>query len=190
MATEKREIHLLTDALRELRMSYDKYFAGQMRLEPVKEREAFEKRLRELKTRPNLTTAARFHLQSLQASYISYSSYWNRLNRQIDEGTFKRDVRRAAKIGQTQPPVQKSHKNDYIFQEKKSGDSIPWLDKIYSDFVEQRKACGQSTKISKKALDKLLRQEASAIRDQTNCGEVRFKVQVKDGRTILKAKPG
>ena len=188
MASEKQEINLLTDALRELRMSYDKYFAGQMRLEPVKEREAFEKRMQELKTRQSLPTAERFRLQSLQASFISYSSYWNRLNRQIDDGTFKRDVRRAAKIGQTQP-VKEPATDDYVFREKKAGDSIPWLDNIYSEFVEQRKSCGQSTKVSKNALDKLLRQEASAIRNQTNCGEVRFEVQVKDGRTILKAKP-
>jgi hypothetical protein len=189
MASRKQEINRLTDALRELRMLYDKYFAGQLRLEPRREREGFEEKMRELKKRRDLPTEERFRLQSLQASFVSYSSYWNRLNRQIDDGTFKRDVRRAARIGQKESvkPVPKS--SGYVFSEKSSAQGLPWIDQIHAEFVERRKTCGESIKISKSALDKLLRKEAAAIRKSTRCGEVSFKVQVKDGRTVLKAKP-
>tara|TARA_B100000959_G_C14839639_1_gene565466 strand:- start:369 stop:941 length:573 start_codon:yes stop_codon:yes gene_type:complete len=189
MASRKQDINLLTDALRELRMLYDKYFAGQLRLEPRRERDDFEQKMRVLKRLRDLPTEERFRLQSLQASFVSYSSYWNRLNRQIDEGTFKRDVRRATRMAPREKVQPAKSKSDYILSEKPSQKDLPWIDQIHSEFVERRKACGESTKISKTALDKLLRKEAAAIRKSTRCGEVCFKVQIKDGRAVLKAKP-
>ena len=188
MASRKQDINELTQALRDLRMLYDKYFAGQLRLEPLRERQNFEQKLQALKGLHDLPTEERFRIKSLQASFVSYASYWNRLNRQIDEGTFKRDVRRASRMGQATKPKPKA-KPSYVYGQGTGSKNLPWLEDIHREFVERREACGESTKISKSAFDKLLRKEAEAIKKSTRCSEVSFKVQIKNGKTVLKAKP-
>lgn len=88
----------IEDALKKLRISYEKYFAGVERFEPLKEREGVKRSIMRLLGDNSKNTARRFRLQTLNASLVTYEQYWNRVTRQIEEGTFKRDRVRADKI--------------------------------------------------------------------------------------------
>jgi len=88
----------IEDALKKLRVSYEKYFAGVDRVEPLKEREGVKRSILRLLGDNSKNTARRFRLQTLNASLVTYEQYWNRITRQIEEGTFKRDRVRADKI--------------------------------------------------------------------------------------------
>ena len=93
------EVQTLSESVKKLRQEYDKYFMGLERLEPLKARDEVKKTMRRLMSESlNKGTAKRFKLQSLQASLISYEAHWNRITRQIEEGTFKRDKLRAQAI--------------------------------------------------------------------------------------------
>lgn len=92
------DLDRLEEALKELRHTYEKYFAGVERLEPLKDREQVKKRLLRLLGEHSKNTARRFRLQSLQATLVTYEQYWNRVTRQIEEGTFKRDRLRAERL--------------------------------------------------------------------------------------------
>lgn len=44
-------------------------------------------------------TGARFRFQTLVQRFTSYQTYWNRILRQMEEGTYRRDVARAQRLG-------------------------------------------------------------------------------------------
>lgn len=90
--------------LKRLKALYEQWFQGIERIEPTVARKELDRLLAMLtKNRPR-NTAARFRLQQLSARYSIYATYWGRIARQIEEGTYERDVRRAARRRQTSQP--------------------------------------------------------------------------------------
>lgn len=81
--------------LKRLKALYEQWFQGLERLEPTVPRKDFDRDMVLLiKERPR-NTAARFKLQQLKARYNTYTVHWQRISRQIEEGTYARDLKRA-----------------------------------------------------------------------------------------------
>ncbi|HSI03489.1 MAG: MXAN_5187 C-terminal domain-containing protein [Myxococcota bacterium] len=95
--TELDDAQALADSVQKLRIAYEQYFAGVERHEPVKERDRLKKELRRLMTVRSNNTAYKFKLQSTQATFVTYENHWDRIVRQIEDGTFKRDRLKAQK---------------------------------------------------------------------------------------------
>jgi hypothetical protein len=92
---------LLHDAevkLARLRALYEQYFQGIEKLEPTVARKDMDRALEFLKKNLPRNTALRFRTQQLSARYGTYLTYWQRITREIEEGTYKRDVLRASKL--------------------------------------------------------------------------------------------
>ncbi|MFI5308089.1 MAG: MXAN_5187 C-terminal domain-containing protein [Polyangiales bacterium] len=81
--------------LRRLRMLYDQWFHGLERAEPRVQRAEVDKLVAALRRAPQRNTALRFRFNQLVQRYTTYNTYWQRITRQIEEGTYKRDVLRA-----------------------------------------------------------------------------------------------
>ena len=81
--------------LRRLRMLYDQYFQGLERLEPQTERAEVDRTIDLLRRAQPRNTALRFRFNQLVQRYTTYNAYWQRTRRQIEEGTYRRDVLRA-----------------------------------------------------------------------------------------------
>ena len=76
---------------------YEQWFQGIERIEPQIPRKQFDRALHELrKTKPR-NTALRFRFQTLIQRYTTLQTYWRRVGRQIEEGTYRRDLLRARK---------------------------------------------------------------------------------------------
>lgn len=89
---------LLHDAevkLKRLKSLYEQWFQGIERIEPTVARKDLDRLFALLAKEKPRNTAARFRLQQLSARYSIYLTYWGRIARQIEEGTYERDVRRA-----------------------------------------------------------------------------------------------
>ena len=84
------EIHQLADDLRQLEIRYEQYFAGVERREPLQERELIGRRLRFLTTCNIIQTDLRFRAASLNSRFQTYSQYWNRILRLMEEGRYHR----------------------------------------------------------------------------------------------------
>ncbi|MCB9624117.1 MAG: hypothetical protein H6721_19030 [Sandaracinus sp.] len=87
-----KELEVRLDQLKAL---YDQYFQGMERLPPTKKRESIERVLKELRRDQPRNTAARFRFQTLWQRWVTMTTHWDRICRQIEEGTYKRDVLRA-----------------------------------------------------------------------------------------------
>lgn len=88
------KLHDAEVKLKRLKALYEQWFQGIERLEPTVPRKEFDRLLKELHKDKPRNTAARFKLQTLQARYNTYSTYWGRIARRIEEGTYERDLKR------------------------------------------------------------------------------------------------
>jgi hypothetical protein len=94
---------LLHDAevkLKRLKALYEQWFQGIERIEPLIARKDLDRTFLLLGKDKPRNTAARFRLQQLAARYSIYVSYWQRIARQIEEGTFIRDVKKVQRNAQ------------------------------------------------------------------------------------------
>ncbi|MCB9597092.1 MAG: hypothetical protein H6719_30490 [Sandaracinaceae bacterium] len=95
--------------LKRLKALYEQWFQGIERLEPTVPRKELDRAFVVLNKEKPRNTAARFKLNTLQARYNTYTTYWQRIARQIEEGTYERDVRRARRrrnVGTSDEPAE------------------------------------------------------------------------------------
>jgi hypothetical protein len=98
--TSNKDIEEMLDAvdhtLDRLKTLYEQYFLGIQKQAPAFIHSDVERKLRDL-TQLNLrNTSLRYRLATLQQKFGSYNSYWRRTLRQIENGTYARNL---AKIG-------------------------------------------------------------------------------------------
>jgi hypothetical protein len=89
---------LLSDAevqLSRIKHLYEQWFQGIERIEPQIPRKQFDRMLHELRKQTPRNTAMRFRFQTLIQRYTTLQTYWRRIGRQIEEGTYRRDLLRA-----------------------------------------------------------------------------------------------
>ena len=86
------ELELRIDRLRSL---YEQYFMGIERLEPSVPRKDVERRVQILRKEQIRNTGLRYRFQMLLQKYNTYQTYWQRICREMEAGTYKRHVIRA-----------------------------------------------------------------------------------------------
>jgi hypothetical protein len=99
MTPEEQEIVVqeLETALDRLQALYNQYFMGIERLEPTVQHKEVVRKMQALRREKIQNTALRFRFQTQVQKYSTQSNYWKRISRQIEEGTYQRDVVRAQK---------------------------------------------------------------------------------------------
>ncbi|MBT8454355.1 MAG: hypothetical protein KJO40_20500 [Deltaproteobacteria bacterium] len=89
---------MLSDAevqLSRIKHLYEQWFQGIERIEPQIPRKQFDRMLHALRKAQPRNTALRFRFQTLIQRYTTLQTYWRRIGRQIEEGTYRRDLLRA-----------------------------------------------------------------------------------------------
>jgi hypothetical protein len=86
----------LEERVERLRALYDQYFMGIERLEPLTLRKEVDRRLWTLRREQIRNTGMRFKLETVIQRYNTYQQYWQRIVREIENGTYQRDLGRAA----------------------------------------------------------------------------------------------
>ena len=97
MTPKEYEI-MLSDAevqLSRLKHLYEQWFQGIERTEPLIPRKQLDRAMHVLRKGKPRNTALRFRLQTLIQRYTTMQTYWRRIGRQIEEGTYRRDLLRA-----------------------------------------------------------------------------------------------
>lgn len=80
----------LEEEIELLKVAYERYFNGVDRVPPAREHDRVKLHMRNIQRMRGGSTAIRFRTQSLRARLVTYEHYWNRILRQIENGTFKR----------------------------------------------------------------------------------------------------
>jgi hypothetical protein len=104
------ELEVGVDRLRSL---YEQYFMGIEKLEPTVPRKDVDRRIHVLRKEQIRNTALRFRFQMILQRYNTYQTHWQRICREIENGTYKRHVVRANRRFEgerrsTVPPARRS----------------------------------------------------------------------------------
>ncbi|MFK8000636.1 MAG: MXAN_5187 C-terminal domain-containing protein [Polyangiales bacterium] len=78
-----------------LKSRYEQWIQGIERVPPMRQKERLERRLRQLRREQPNNTAMRYRFQAVFSRWTTMNTYWQRITRQIEEGTFRRDVKKA-----------------------------------------------------------------------------------------------
>lgn len=203
----------LEESIKKLRTMYEKYFSGVERTAPERDRDQIKKDINRLLSQRVNNTAWKFRLHSLQATLITHETHWNRITRQIEEGTYHRDLARmqrkqAAAQPPPPPPPPKKTKKPAAAEEPaqkqtkeaaapkaaaakkpaKPGQNAA-IEKLHAAYNRARQKAGITKPVSLKAIEATVRKQTEAIKQRYKCDRVEFKVALKDGKAILKAVP-
>lgn len=174
------EIIGFEEKLNELVRKYEQYFLGLEKREPIKLLEEVDLTARRYVGTPIVNTMVKFKYNSLVSRLQSYKQYWNRINREIEEGRYSRDK---FKMGMHRP----AQRAPSVPETPTGGDG---LDSVYAQYLEARKACNMATdSIQPAALKATLEKQRESLRQKHNCTGIDFHVVIEDGKPKIKARP-
>lgn len=178
------EIDDIEEGIANLQVLYEKFFLGIDRRPPEQERKKVATRMRELRTTTVKNTALKFRIQTQFAKLISFERMWDRTLREMEEGTYKRDVFKA-KLRQGQDQAKNrpaTSKAPEIPDDK--------LRRLYDTYLVARQRCGEPTEgISYESVASRIRAQVPQLLEKHKAKNIEFKVVIKGGRAVLKAIP-
>jgi hypothetical protein len=178
-----------------LQATYEKFFSGIERRPPDRERKQVADAIRRLKSSNPKNTGLRFRSQSLFAKLLSYERMWDRTLREMEEGTYRRDLfkarmrmraqrpdavegsaRTAAAAASTPPPASPGISEDN-------------MKRLYATYLKAREQTGESTAgMTFESVASKIRAQVPQLM-QKHAKGVDFKVVIKGGKAVLRAVP-
>ncbi|MDY0384625.1 MAG: MXAN_5187 C-terminal domain-containing protein [Geobacter sp.] len=167
--------------LKELITSYEQYFIGLEKREPLKQLEEVEKLARRYATGPITNTMYKHRYNNLVARLSSYRQHWNRILREIEEGRYSRD-RFRAKLHETERtnPSATASKPQRSPQEQE-------IERIYSELQEASRRCHLTAAMSREQLAATLEKQRPVLAQKLGTSDIQFRVVVEDGKPKIKA---
>jgi hypothetical protein len=161
--------------LRKLEILYERYFSGEEKREPLYQREALQKRLRQFVNRRIMKTDLRFRYESLAARYHTYTGYWDRILRLMDEGRYERHT------GAHRPPPPVNPENDSRQNENES---------TYQQMLKAHQECSLKRPApSRQQFDAYLAKQRSSLAKKFGSQEIEFRIVTEAGKPKIKARP-
>lgn len=180
------ELRMLDVKLKTLKRDYEQYFLGSRPREPANVRAEMQKAMIRLSNGLIKNTGERFKFNTLNSQFLTYKRHWDDTLRRIEAGTYKRHVfkanlhERERGIGEDTPvaaaptPEAKPAAGD--------GD-------IFNLYLEAAKSCGQNTAgLTPQKLQAVMEKQAGAIKKKLGVKDVKFRVEVVEGKVKLKAR--
>ena len=174
------ELATLRDRLEALRSKYDRYFMGLERIPPDKIRSELARDLRNSKLENTHKTAMKFRFNNVRQRMNTYTRYWDRIMRLIEEGRFKRERGSLQKMGG--PPAAPP-------DEPGGGGGAEKERAVYDSWKKAQTEVGRSSDVDFERFQQKLAKQRQAQKDKFGWDDVSYSVRVKDGKVALVAKP-
>lgn len=197
--TEKEleeELSELASRIERLRVLYQQYFMGMEKFPPSIQRDQLEKRIRQSVLMDVRRSSLKFRFMSTIQRLRTYEIYWDRIVRQIEEGTFRRgifhdgrDVPRDVPPAAPEKPANgKGQKKGRAAGPKARGKGED-LDELYKTYVEARESQDLSVEgITPETFRESLESQRRLKAEVLGVKDVQFSVKVKKGKVILEAR--
>jgi hypothetical protein len=183
------ELNDLDEGIQNLQVLYEKYFIGLDRKPPEQERKRISEKARELRTTAIRNTALKFKINTLFAKLISFERMWDRTLREIEDGTYKRDVFKA-KMHQRER--EDPHAQAAAPRKAPASPAISDanLRRLYDTYLVARQRCGEPiTGLSFDSMATRIRAQVPELLQKHKAKNIEFKVVIKGGKAVLKAVP-
>ena len=170
-AALERELELLEAKIEELKILYEQFFVDILPHPPDQLRAEVVRTIRKLLRAPFRNSTTRFRLRTLVQRYQTYSTYWERVNKQREEGTYFRDVFKAEvreKVG------------EQAKAEAQTGSAEKAMRQLFKSYESALSQAGQATKnLNYDAFKQSLLKKAKDLREQHGVKRLRYKIVVK-----------
>lgn len=182
----EEELADLTARIERLRVLYQQYFMGMERIPPLVQREQLERRVRESALNDVRRAAVKFRFQSLIQRLRTYEVYWDRLQRDIEEGRVERGVAQEGGLRPARAPRADAERA------AAPPDPTPEdpVEALFRDFLRAREQVGLPVEgITLDAFRLSIERQRRIHSERLGVPDVSFTVAVKDGRVVLQARP-
>lgn len=168
--------------LEELRKVYEQYFMGIIREEPSKQREKVKFLIQKNHGVPIQNASLKFKFNQCVSRYNTYTTYWDRILREMEEGKYQRDVFRA-KLHEKERGVDKPAAPTTTAKPK-SNDTIA---KLFEDFKNEKKSLKQDPNaVSYEAFQKQIEKKLSDFQSKTKNKNITARVVQENGQIKIK----
>lgn len=171
----------LEGAIADLKVQYEQYFAGILPLAPEKPHADVKRQVRLLRKAPFKNSAMNYRLRTLETRLSTLSTYWQRVLREREAGTYHKDVFKAQIREQKRVEEERAQT-----KEGKAERSLQSLFQSYKTALEQQ--TGKSQNLNFDSFEKNLIKRAKDFKEKHPDKKVSFKVVVKDGKVTVQAK--
>ncbi len=174
------ELAQLEAHLEDLKVQFEQHFMGLRALAPDGEHRQVRTHFRKLLKAPFKNSAINYRLRAIESRYQTYKTYWERVMRQREEGTYVRDVFKAElheKIAQEEQWSQTAG--------GKAEQHMQDLFKTYKSELERQTGAKQNMEF--KSFRQTLINQARSLKEKHGVDKVSFKVKVKDGKVTVLA---
>ena len=186
----------LDQKILKLRTEYEQFFAGLVQREPTDKREEVAALIRRIGRERIYNTAQKFRFQQLRARFTSFSTYWNRTVRQLEEGTHRRDLFRIRLREQLEKEQQGAAADAAPKTKPARAPTVDTIQdpkalrRLYKDFLATRKKCRERTdNVQFDKMVQFMENQTKAIKKRFGCNAVRFELVEDGGKAKLKAIP-
>lgn len=176
------ELDTLEEQLESLRIHYEQFFTGLLPLAPDKQHGEVKRRIRRLLKAPFRNSEMSYRLKSLEGRYNTLHSYWQRVLRERDEGTYCKDVFKAN--------MREKNKLEEAHAQTAQGAAEKAMKQLFSKYKEAlEQHTGKVQSIDFNAFKKAIVQRTKEFKEKSNGQRVSFKVVVHQGKVTIKATP-
>jgi hypothetical protein len=188
----EEDLATLERSIRELQIEWDKFFGGIEKRPPNERKAQLEALIRRHAGGEIRNNMQRFRYQTLAARYNTFNELWSKRLRALEEGRSPRGVRvpaAAAEPGdpapslQQQPPPRPGHRVADPTRDQAT------VRALFDQFLEARRRTGEGDNVKFESFNKLIAQQAARILQDKGAAAVDFRLETKDGKVSLKAKP-
>ena len=174
--TTARYLTQMEQDLKELMIRYEQYFCGAEKLEPMKDREDFGKKIRKLGNRQIIQTDLRFKFKGLAVRFHTYCGHWDRNLRLMEEGKLGRGLLRPKA-----PPAPGTSEE----KEKPAAEVVA----LHRELLAAHQACSLENKApGLSQVSAFLAQQKDRIRGKFGDREVEFRVVTEEGKPKIRVR--
>ena len=212
----EEDLSIIERSIRELQIDWEKFFSGLERKPPTDAKARLEALIRKHVGVEVRNNTLRFRYQTLTARYNTFNELWTKRLRALEEGRNIRGVRLtgAAAAAAAAPPSEReanlAESSDELspLEALLGGPAQPARPRprpehrvadpardqatvraLFDQFLEARRQTGEGANVKFESFQKLITQQAARILQDKGAAAVDFRLETKDGKVSLKAKP-
>jgi len=169
-------IDRLAQEVRELRIEFERFFAGDLPMPPEGLRAQIQAHLRELRNANLQSAVDHFRLGSVEAQFNAYSELYNRRLREREEGRVR--------LPPPPPPAGRVDPGGGVLVGAEPDPAA-----VAALFQGLYGRSSRAVKVDLETFRAYLTSQVATIRGKTGCAAVQFRVAEENGKLKLKARP-
>jgi hypothetical protein len=176
----RAELERLDSMISELKVLYEQYFSGLMPLAPEKPHAEVKAKIRQIRKAPFKSSALNYRLKALEVRYSTLNTYWQRILKQREEGTYSKDIFKAN--------LRERLAVEEAFSNTAEGAAEKGMRNLFDAYRTALNKQGSThAEIDFGAFRESLLKRARDFKEKHKDKKLTFKVVVKDGKVMVKA---